>query len=120
MAEYIEKETMIEEMQRLIDNVSRNFPKATETELIILKGKYEAFMEYIKEQPTADVQPVKRGHWYDVGAEYIKEIGQFKIHAFCSECHRLNYYMDDYSQNMEAEFCQHCGADMRSPEPIKG
>ena len=51
---------MIEEMQRLIDNVSRNFPKATETELIILKGKYEAFMEYIKEQPVADVQPVRK------------------------------------------------------------
>ena len=51
---------MIEEMQRLIDNVSRNFPKATETELIILKGKYEAFMEYIKEQPAADVQPVRK------------------------------------------------------------
>lgn len=60
MAEYIEREPMIEEMQRLIDNVSRNFPKATETELIILKGKYEAFMEYIKEQPAADVQPVDR------------------------------------------------------------
>ena len=74
----------------------------------------------INEVIPADVQSVKRGHWYDVGAEYIKEIGQFKIHAFCSECHRLNYYMDDYSQNMEAEFCQHCGADMRSPEPIKG
>ena len=58
MAEYIEREPMIEEMQRLIDNVSRNFPKATETELIILKGKYEAFMEYIKEQPAADVQPI--------------------------------------------------------------
>ena len=58
MAEYIEREPMIEEIQRLIDNVSRNFPKATETELIILKGKYEAFMEYIKEQPVADVQPV--------------------------------------------------------------
>ena len=60
MAEYIEREPMIEEMQRLIDNVSRNFPKATETELIILKGKYEAFMEYIKEQPAADVQPIDR------------------------------------------------------------
>ena len=74
----------------------------------------------INEVIPADVQSVKRGHWYDVGAEYIKEIGQFKIHAFCSECHRLNYYMDDYSQNMETEFCQHCGADMREHEPIKG
>ena len=64
MAEYIEREPMIEEMQRLIDNVSRNFPKATETELIILKGKYEAFTEYIKEQPAADVQPVDR--WVSV------------------------------------------------------
>ena len=64
MAEYIAKEPMIEEMQRLIDNVSRNYPKATETELIILKGKYEAFMEYIKEQPAADVQPVDKDNMH--------------------------------------------------------
>ena len=57
--EYISKEPMIEEMRKLIDSVAVNFPNATETELIILKGKYEAFIEYIQEQPAADVQPIK-------------------------------------------------------------
>ena len=82
--------------------------------------EYAKIMFVLDNLPIANVQPVKRGHWYDVGAEYIKEIGQFKIHAFCSECHRLNHHFSDYSQNMETEFCQHCGADMREPEPIKG
>ena len=99
MAEYIEKEPMIEEMQRLIDNVSRNYPKATETELIILKGKYEAFMEYIKEQPAADVQPVKRGHWIEI------DYGMFYE---CSECGKV--------QEFERNFCPNCGADMRGDD----
>ena len=83
MAEYIEREPMIEEMQRLIDNVSRNFPRASETELIILKGKYEAFMEYIKEQPTADVQPVDR--WISVKDRLPEEMQDKSINSDWSE-----------------------------------
>ena len=102
MAEYIEREPMIEEIQRLIDNVSRNFPKATETELIILKGKYEAFMEYIKEQPVADVQPVKRGEW-----EKKSSVGVFR----CSLCQHI--FMLGADEINEYHFCPCCGADMR-------
>ena len=115
MAEYIEKEPIIEEMQSLIDNVSRNFPKATETELIILKGKYEAFMEYIKEQPKADVQPVKRGHWEK------DEKGQFH---HCSECEAETFrdvdsWGLDYGEYL-SDFCPCCGADMREANATKG
>lgn len=102
MAKYIEKEPMIEEMQRLIDNVSRNFPKATETELIILKGKYEAFMEYIKKQPTADVQSVKRGEW-----EKKSSVGVFR----CSLCQHI--FMLGADEIDEYHFCPNCGADMQ-------
>ena len=109
MAEYIEKEPMIEEMQRLIDNVSRNYPKATETELIILKGKYEAFMEYIKEQPAADVQPVKRGHWINViGDDYE-----------CSEC-KAAVWSRNANPIENYHYCWRCGAKMDDAKPIKG
>ena len=113
MAEYIEREPMIEEMQRLIDNVSRNFPKATETELIILKGKYEAFMEYIKEQPAADVQPVKRGRW--ICNEELYYNGMAK----CSCCEAEFYVEDLQTLQGDAEcvkFCPNCGADMIGDE----
>ena len=82
-------------------------------EIVDTEKEIEKIYNNRLEAEATDV--VKRGHWYDVGAEYIKEIGQFKIHAFCSECHRLNYHLIDYSQNMEAEFCQHCGAKMKKP-----
>ena len=100
MTEYIERESIL------------NAIRKTSNLYVDQQGLYLS-CELIAAMPAADVQSAKRGHWYDAGAEYIKEIGQFKIHAFCSECHRLNYYMSDYSQNMETEFCQHCGADMR-------
>ena len=108
-AEYIEREPMIEEMQRLIDNVSRNFPKATETELIILKGKYEAFMEYIKEQPATDVQPVKRGKWCP------PLMGQGKCDTYCERCHG-KIMRNSTGIFEETPFCPHCGADMRGDE----
>ena len=98
MTEYIEKETMIEEMQRLIDNVSRNFPKATETELTILKGKYEAFMEYIKEQPAADVQPVIHAAWIETTPNDYYE--WYK----CSNC--------KYTDTKKFNYCPKCGAKM--------
>ena len=110
MAEYIEREPMIEEMQRLIDNVSRNFPKATETELIILKGKYEAFMEYIKEQPTADVQPVRRGKWV-----YYKNNGIWDIHK-CTVCNTPFELPMDVVASSVFCYCPHCGADLRGED----
>ena len=116
MAEYIEREPMIEEMQRLIDNVSRSFPKATETDLIILKGKYEAFMEYIKEQPAADVQPVIHAKWILFDRDSVGRA------FYCSNCRKVTT-TDDYEDtplDRDEYFCMRCGADMRSPDATKG
>ena len=122
MAEYIEKEPMIEEMQRLIDNVSRNYPKATETELIILKGKYEDFMEYIKEQPAADVQPVDR--WISV-KDKLPEVG--KVVIICDKqggvgAMELLSNGQWYHRGMawSAEWILYWQPLPEPPEPIKG
>ena len=126
MAEYIKREALVDLVLGKLKFMgdARIMNKGDEKVLSEIDG-YEKAIYAVHEllldkDLIEDIQSVKRGHWYDVGAEYIKEIGQFKIHAFCSKCHRLNYHLSDYSQNMEAEFCQHCGADMRSPEALKG
>ena len=122
MAEYIEREAMIEEMQRLIDNVSQNFPRASETELIILKGKYEAFMEYIKEQPEADVQPMKRGRWLEHRAVWIDQprMEGWFVQAKCSECERLAPVLNRFTKSVVYEYCPHCGAIMDGADATKG
>lgn len=64
MADYISREPMIREMQQLYEGVPYNFPNSTHTEWEILRGKYAAFIDYLKQQPAADVQPVNR--WISV------------------------------------------------------
>lgn len=66
MADYISREPMIREMQQLYEGVPYNFPNSTHTEWEILRGKYAAFIDYLKQQPAADVQPLS------VVAEHIK------------------------------------------------
>ena len=63
---------------------------------------------------AADVQPVKRGHWIDMGD-----------HEQCSECKatRLKEFQSYYGKVTRWEktnFCPNCGADMRSADATKG
>ncbi len=109
---YIEREPMIEEMQNLINNVSHNYLYATSIELEVIKGRYEAVIEYIKEQPEADVQPVElkpvkieevryKEPYYEIRNQFcvcpncgktfgnIKDIEKLKLseaYKFCNKC----------------------------------
>jgi hypothetical protein len=47
--------------------------------------------------PTADVAPVRHGHWVVIDAEEPRRYG-------CSECKRLSWHMENY--------CGNCGARM--------
>ena len=47
--------------------------------------------------PSADVAPVRRGHWDVIDAEEPRRYG-------CSECKRLSWHMENY--------CPDCGARM--------
>lgn len=61
---------------------------------------------------SADVQPVKRGHWES--SQYLWETGQTR----CSNC-MAEFYADDLmcisgdDKNIP-DFCPCCGADMRN------
>lgn len=65
----------------------------------------------VEDFPAADVRPVVRGRWVDMG-DFIS----------CSSCNatHLKEYESDYGKVMRldarANFCPNCGADMRPPK----
>lgn len=61
---------------------------------------------------AADVQPVKKGHWYHNTSKYISELDAYFIQACCSCCGRYSDRIDAYSQIMSNKNCGHCGARM--------
>ena len=58
------------------------------------------FEEVIDAVPTADVAPVKHGHW-------VKEKSDVLIHWHCSVCENC-YYLEEPN----ADYCPRCGAKM--------
>ena len=70
--------------------------------LINSTAYYNATVFYvIKREPTADVQEVRHGKW--IKSKHIKFGNEFKC-LFCD----YSYFTDD----MEYNFCPHCGAKM--------
>lgn len=98
MADYISREPMIREMQQLYEGVPYNFPNSTYTEWEILRGKYAAFIDYLKQQPAADVQPVRHGKWLS------RCEGDIYAFSECSECGN--------TESCETPYCAQCGAKM--------
>lgn len=54
--------------------------------------------------PAADVAPVRHGHW-------INE----NFYTHCSACGKTAMY-DKYEQEVESDYCPHCGAKMDGDE----
>lgn len=73
---------------------------------------YAILIDKVDEIPTADVQPVKHGHWYDNTYRYVGELDAYFIQACCSCCNRYSDRLDQYTKIMSNETCSHCGARM--------
>ena len=58
------------------------------------------FEEVIDAVPTADVEPVRHGHW-------VKEKPDVLIHWHCSVCKNC-YYLEEPNAN----YCPNCGAKL--------
>lgn len=88
MAEYIERES-------LIKNLNKFAPE-----------HYNALInDLIMKESAADVEPVKYGHWICIGDidEYIFE---------CSECHEIYYLNDGTPKEHQYNYCPNCGAKL--------
>ena len=99
MAEYISREAVND----LIEDIRNNhfILMSDRVTLLLLKSK-------VAEIPSADVQPVKRGHWI----EEVREIGEtfrlYQTYIHCSECGK-----EHYSGTLpKPNFCDECGARM--------
>lgn len=96
MNEYLDRAELIIELQKKYDALYGRRPD-------FYMG-YQMACGYVENFQTADVAPVRHGHWIDCEDEYSSYVR-------CSECG------DEYT-NWEADcahtdFCPGCGADMR-------
>lgn len=57
-------------------------------------------VKVLDEMPAADVAPVRHGRW-------INE----NFYTHCSDCGKMAIY-DKYGQEVESDYCPHCGAKM--------
>jgi hypothetical protein len=102
---YISKEYLIARFKELANDYytgekrQRGLAYATAADMVAL-------------MKSADVQPVKKGHWYHNTSKYISELDAYFIQACCSCCGRYSDRIDNYSQIMTNETCSHCGARM--------
>lgn len=88
MAEYIEREALLEHVE--YDNNYR----------LIIQA------EAINDAPAADVAPVVHGRWI-----YIGKYGEYE----CSVCHGIDTDCSDYYSShvvTEQDYCPNCGARM--------
>lgn len=88
MAEYIEREALLEDIQAAVDNGGMGG---------IVAG---ALKRYVKRVPAADVAPVRQELWVLIGADKRGRGGIWK----CTACNK--------SYPHKCDFCPNCGAEM--------
>ena len=116
--EYIEREALIKACKKIIHD------RWNETTApVSWSHAYADFIDDINNQPSADVAPVRHGHWIyqssrkfintDVSEEKLqKEIlgygGRVVLNLQCSVCRKVTMVCNSISY----EYCPHCGAKM--------
>ena len=103
MAEYIEREAIVEEIKEEIKACDVKF-----VEDIQIKKGLKIALKDIKAAKAADVQPVKHGYWEEV-TDYG---GWGDTHYRCSVCGEEWYLEDGKPKDNNMNFCPRCGAKM--------
>ncbi len=106
MAEYIEREAVIKEINRQKNIARSSFPKRNFCVSDVLTCIYTA--------PTADVVEVRHGVWVDYADRFWKRIGRMDLR--CSLCgDRASNFVggtEDWWDNCKPNYCPNCGAMM--------
>ena len=101
MAEYIEREALLQQLEMAIEckDCPRNADRKTYYDRCAC-SEIQDICDAITEAPKADVQPVKHGRWV-----IVDDVEHFI--AICSECGRT----EDSRAIKDMPYC-HCGARM--------
>lgn len=105
MAEYIEREALIEQLKIHFDAFYNDFDgKLMYSDHICIGEDVDALIDFVNKQPTADVAEVKHGEWIPQ-VEYNFEKSEDDLAGYCcSECGL--FYIEEHN------FCPNCGALM--------
>lgn len=118
---YIDATPLVADIQISINNLTKIFGRDCSV------GKtLSTVIDQIDEMPTADVEPVRHGHWIFEGCSvenYRENIPylQKKLIYKCSVCDRRISICDDFEHELynEYPYC-HCGAKMKVKEENDG
>ena len=94
MAEYIEREALLREIER--------------REALMVGDKLVsvyAMKSFIKNRPSADVAPVRHGQWY-----MLDDCANAGL--YCSACGRRVHHEEFAYKKLKSKYCPHCGARM--------
>ena len=94
MAEYIEREAILREIER--------------REALMVGDKLvsvDAMKSFIKNRPAADVAPVRHGRWY-----MLDDCANAGL--YCSACGRRVHHEEFAYKKLRSKYCPHCGARM--------
>lgn len=112
MAEYIEREALIEKLETLLSDlrfiVKYEKQHGSVSDVEKSKAKFETMkgvISLVKSQPTADVQEVRHGKWQCCDNNNNTIYNDW----YCSEC---GYYSDIRNKNRLGNYCSNCGAKM--------
>ena len=96
MAEYIEREAVIEYLLRCADGYQ------------YIETPTQSAVDAVRNIPAADVRPVVRGEWR------LTVVDDHSVLA-CSECGSIiaTDHAIDYLEKEDNKFCYWCGADMQ-------
>lgn len=93
MADYIDREAMIKQIER--------------RERMLIGDKsisIAALKQFVRNRPAADVVPAIRGHWIPTTRPYMNE------YKDCSVCDYRTWYSSDFN------YCPNCGAKMEEED----
>ena len=94
MAEYIEREAILREIER--------------REALMVGDKLVsvyAMKSFIKNRPSADVAPVRHGQWY-----MLDDCANAGL--YCAACRRRVHHEEFAYKKLRSKYCPHCGARM--------
>ena len=101
MAEYIERDKVLEEINERISNIAFTSPYLQDIETVV--DGMERARDSAEDAPAADVAPVVHGRWETHPQHY-----GFDRCSVCHDCIIAN----DWADGLKWNYCPNCGAKM--------